>query len=128
LLAAAAITMGGLKDRPPPAAEVQFATAKKSPITRTIAGAGKVQAATTVKISSNLSGDLIELGVKEGDKVVKGQVLGRIDRKRFEASAKQAFAAQSAARADVQVSQVEVDRTSQELARVQGLVTKGMAS
>ena len=41
--------------------EVQIAKAKKGAITRTVAGAGKVQAATTVKISSNLSGDLIEL-------------------------------------------------------------------
>ena len=57
-LGAAAITVGGLKERPPPTVEVQVAKARKGTITRTITGAGKVQAATTVKISSNLSGDL----------------------------------------------------------------------
>jgi HlyD family secretion protein len=128
LLGAAAITVGGLRERPPPAAEVQLAQAKRASISRTIAGAGKVQAATTVKISSNLSGDLIELLVKEGEKVTKGQVLGRIDKKRFEAGAKQAAAAQNAARADTQLSQVEVDRSAAELARAQGLLGKGMAS
>ncbi len=128
LLGAVAVTLGGLRDRPPPATEVAFAKAKKGTITRTITGAGKMQAATTVKISSNLSGDLIELPVKAGDRVTKGQVLGKIDRRRFEAAAKQSLAAQSAARADMQVSQVEVDRSTAEYGRAEGLVKKGLAS
>lgn len=127
-LGGAAITAGGLKDRPPPTVEAQVTKARKGSITRTITGAGKVQAATTVKISSNLSGDLVELLVKEGERVTKGQVLGRIDRKRYEASTKQALAAQNAARSDAQVTQVEADRTAAELARVDELIKKGMAS
>ncbi|HEX4803689.1 MAG TPA: efflux RND transporter periplasmic adaptor subunit, partial [Myxococcaceae bacterium] len=83
---------------------------------------------TTVKISSNLSGDLIELHVKEGDRVARGQLLGQIDRKRFEASSKQALAAQSASRADAQVSQVEVQRATADFARIETLVGKGLAS
>jgi HlyD family secretion protein len=128
LLGVAAITVAGLRQRPPPAVEVQFAKAKKGSITRTITGAGKVEAVTTVKISSNLSGDLIQLLVKEGDRVAKGQVLGQIDRKRFEAASKQALAAQSAARADAQVAQVELDRCAHDHARVEALVKKGLAS
>ena len=127
-LGAAAITVGGLKERPPPTKEVQISKVRKGTITRTITGAGKVQAATTVKISSNLSGDLTELLVKDGERVTKGQVLGRIDRRRFEASAKQAAAAANAARSDVKGAQVEVKRASDELARVEGLLGKGMAS
>ena len=127
-LGSAAITIGGLRQRPPPAIEVQFAKAKKGSITRTITGAGKVEAVTTVKISSNLSGDLIQLRVKEGDRVAKGQVLGQIDRKRFEAASKQALAAQSASRADAQAAQVEVERSTAEHARVEVLLKKGLAS
>jgi HlyD family secretion protein len=127
-LGAAAITAGGLKDRPPPTVEVQVSKAHKGTITRTITGAGKVQAATTVKISSNLSGDLLELDVKEGDRVTKGQVLGKIDRRRYEAAVNQARASQNAAKADVQVAEVEAQRTAAELARVQDLVNKGLAS
>jgi HlyD family secretion protein len=127
-LAVAAITLGGLRQRPPPAVEVQFAKAKRASITRVIAGAGKVEAVTTVKISSNLSGDLIELLVKEGDRVTKGQVLGQIDRKRFEAASKQALAAQSASKADAQVAQVEVERAGAEHGRVEALLKKGLAS
>ena len=93
VLAVAGITVAGLRDRPPPATEVQVAKVRKGTITRAIIGAGKVEAATTVKISSNLSGDLVERPVKVGDKVKKGQVLGRIDRAPLQAAVKQAQAA-----------------------------------
>lgn len=128
VLGALAITLGGLRERPTPPVQVQVAKARKGSITRTLSGAGKVQAATSVKISSNLSGDLVELLVKEGDKVTKGQVLGRIDKRRFDASLKQASAAQSASISEIQVANIEANRIGQEVARVKGLVEKGLAS
>ncbi len=128
VLAVAGITVAGLRDRPPPATEVQVAKVRKGTISRVIIGAGKVEASTTVKISSNLSGDLVERPVELGDKVKKGQVLGRIDPRPFTAAVKQAQAAVSAARADTANAQVEVDRNKLELDRVQGLAKRGMAS
>ena len=128
LLAVVGITVAGLRDRPPPATEVQVAKVRKGTISRVIIGAGKVEASTTVKISSNLSGDLVERPVELGDKVKKGQVLGRIDPRPFVAAAKQAQAAVSGARADVATAQVEVGRTKLELDRVDGLTRRGMAS
>src|SRR5262249_62228847 len=100
VLAVVGITVAGLRDRPPPATEVQVAKVKKGTISRVIIGAGKVEASTTVKISSNLSGDLVERPVELGDKVEKGQGLGRIDPRPFLAAAKQAQAAVTAPRAD----------------------------
>lgn len=128
VLVAGGLTVAGLKERPPPPVEVQLGKVKKGPITRTVTGAGKVEASTTVKISSNLSGDLIDLPVKVGDKVVKGQVLGKIDRRRFEATVKQASASLSAARAEIATLQVDVDRLGRDYERVKGLVDKGLAS
>lgn len=128
VLVVGGMTFAGLKERPPPPVEVQLGKVKKGPITRTVTGAGKVEAATTVKISSNLSGDLIELPVKVGDKVTKGQVLGKIDRRRFEASVKQAAASLGAARAEINTLQVDVDRLGREFERVKALVDKGLAS
>ncbi len=126
--AVGAMTFAGLREKPPPATEVQFGKVKKGPIVRTVTGAGKVEAATTVKISSNLSGDLLELPVKVGDQVTKGQVLAKLDRRRFEASVKQSAAAYSAARAEMTTMQVEIDRLDRELTRVKGLVEKGLTS
>jgi HlyD family secretion protein len=123
-----AMTYGGLREKPPPATEVQLGKVRKGPITRTVTGAGKVEAATTVKISSNLSGDLIELPVKVGGEVKKGQVLARLDRRRIEAGVRQAQAAASAAKAEMATIQVDIDRLTRELSRVEGLVGKGLAS
>ncbi len=128
VLGSGAIAVAGLREKPPPSVEVQVGAAKKAPITRTVTGAGKVQAATTVKISSSLSGDLLELNVKAGEQVTRGQVLGRIDRRRFEAAVKQAQAAVSAAKADSRAAQVNADRLAAEVVRVSGLVDKGLAS
>lgn len=128
VVAVGAMTVGGLRPRPPPAAEVQLAKAKKAPIRRVIAGAGKVGASTTVKISSSLSGDLVDRPVRVGDAVRIGQVIGRIDRRRYEAASKQALANANAARSDVATLQVDVDRLTRELERIQGLVDKGLAS
>jgi HlyD family secretion protein len=122
------ITFAGLREKPPPATEVQFGKVKKGPITRTVTGAGKVEAATTVKISSNLSGDLVELPVKVGDTVKKGQVLAKLDKRRVEASVRQASASWSAAKSEMATVQVEIDRLTKELSRVSGLVEKGLAS
>ena len=122
------ITFAGLREKPPPATEVQFGKVKKGPITRTVTGAGKVEAATTVKISSNLSGDLTELPVKVGDTVKKGQVLAKLDKRRVEANVRQASASWSAAKSEMATVQVEIDRLTRELSRVSGLVEKGLAS
>ncbi|MGV3622538.1 MAG: biotin/lipoyl-binding protein [Archangium sp.] len=126
--AVGAMTFAGLREKPPPATEVQIGKVKKGPIVRTVTGAGKVEAATTVKISSNLSGDLLELPVKVGDEVKKGQVLAKLDRRRFEAAVKQSAAAYSAAKAEMTTIQVDIDRLQRELGRVKGLVEKGLAS
>jgi HlyD family secretion protein len=122
------VTVAGLRDRPPPSVEVHVASARKANITRTVVGAGKVQAATTVKISSNLSGDLVELDVKNGDRVSKGQVLARIDPRRFQAAARQMEASEAAAKADTQVAEVDVQRTGLELHRVEELSGRGLSS
>jgi HlyD family secretion protein len=115
VLAVVGITVAGLRDRPPPATEVQVAKVKKGTISRVIIGAGKVEASTTVKISSNLSGDLVERPVELGDKVKKGQVLGRIDPPL--AAAKQAQAAVSAPGRTSPAGWV--DRTKLDLDRVE---------
>jgi HlyD family secretion protein len=128
LAAVGGITFLGLRDKAPPATEVQISKARKGPITRTVTGAGKVEAATTVKISSTLSGDLIELPVKVGDRVTRGMVIGKLDRARYEAGVKQAKSAYNAAKSDANTIQVEIDRLEREQTRVQALAAKGLTS
>ncbi|MCD4735767.1 MAG: efflux RND transporter periplasmic adaptor subunit [Bacteroidales bacterium] len=48
-------------------------------LTETVAANGKIQPETEVKISPYISGEVVELYVKEGDKVNNGDLLGKID-------------------------------------------------
>lgn len=61
------------------AAEVSIEKVTKRTIVETVAASGKVQPETEVKISPDVPGEIIELTVKEGDKVTAGQLLVKIN-------------------------------------------------
>jgi HlyD family secretion protein len=128
VLLLAAVTALSLRPRPPVPLKIQTVAARRGPITRVVTAAGKLQAATEVKLSANISGDLLELAAHEGDKVKKGQVLGRIDARRYAAQVAQAEAARASASADVEGERVKVKQLGQDLARVQRLADGGNAS
>jgi len=47
-------------------------------IVETVSASGKIQPEVAIKISPDVSGEIVELPVKEGDRVSKGQLLARI--------------------------------------------------
>jgi HlyD family secretion protein len=61
-------------------AKTQIATEKAAirAINETVSASGKIKAHVEVKISPEVSGEVVELPVKEGDVVTKGQLLCRI--------------------------------------------------
>lgn len=128
VLAVAAVVVASLRPTPEPPLAIQSATARKGPITRLVTAAGKLQAATEVKLSSNITGDLLELTVKEGDRVRRGQVLGKIDSRRYAAQVAQQEAARASANADLRMQAVQVAQLEQELGRVEKLAGTGNAS
>lgn len=128
LLAVIGVTVSSLRPKPEPPIDVVAVSARQGTITRIVTAGGKLQAATQVKLSSNITGDLLTLTVKEGDQVKKGQQLGTIDPRRYEAQLLQSEAARTSAVADVQQAKVQVTQLEQELARVQKLATGNIAS
>jgi HlyD family secretion protein len=122
------VSWKGLAPKPPPSADVTTSTAKKGSITRTVTAAGHLQAVLTVKVSSNISGDLLSLEVKEGDRVKKGQVLGQIDKRIYEAQEFQLRAAVAAAKATAQQSEVNIVSLQNDLTRAQKLVAQQLVS
>ncbi|MFT3913027.1 MAG: efflux RND transporter periplasmic adaptor subunit [Anaeromyxobacteraceae bacterium] len=128
VLAIVAITAGSLMPKPQPPVNIQATTAKKGSITRIVTAGGKLQAATEVKLSSNITGDLLSLTVKEGDVVKAGQALGTIDPRRYAAQVSQSDALRASAAADVQQQRVLVAQLEQELARVERLAKSNNAS
>ncbi len=98
-------TVQGLRPKPPPPLEVTTAQAKKGTVTRVVTAAGHLQARETVKVSSNVTGDLLSLAVQEGDHVRRGQVLGQIDKRLYETAVVQYRGALASAKA--QIAQIE---------------------
>jgi HlyD family secretion protein len=128
VVAVAAAVAFSLRPKPVPPIPIQAAVARKGPITRLVTAGGKLQAATEVKLSANVTGDLLELDAHEGDRVTRGQVLGRIDARRYSAQVAQQEANRASAAADVELERVKVAQLEAELARVERLAGTGNAS
>jgi HlyD family secretion protein len=67
--------------------EVTMHTVKKDDVIARVTCTGKVEAKKKVEISANVMGQIVNLAVKEGDRVEKGQFLLQIDRAQLQAQA-----------------------------------------
>jgi HlyD family secretion protein len=121
-------TVQGLRPKAPPPAEVTTSVAKKGTVTRVVTAAGHLQARETVKVSSNVTGDLLSLSVKEGDHVVRGQVLGQIDKRLYETQVTQYRGTVASARAQIAQIEVAIEQDKRDLGRVKRLVDERLAS
>jgi HlyD family secretion protein len=81
-----------------------------------------------VKLSSNLSGDLLDLPVREGDTNKKGQFIGRIDARRYEAQLHQREAMEQSAKSELSLEEVNLAKLEADLKRVEKLVKADSAS
>src|SRR5688572_7239258 len=87
---------------------VQTAKIARRDLTSIVSSSGEVKPKRYVDLSANVSGRIVDLAVKEGDRVKSGQVLVRIDSTRFAAGAKQSDEAVRAARAELARAQADL--------------------
>lgn len=128
LIAVGFATAQGLKPRPPPPVEVSLATVKRQDLTHTVNAAGHLQARETVKVSSNVTGDLLSLSVKEGDNVQAGALLGQIDKRLGESQVAQFRGAVAAARAQTAQIEATITQDKRDLDRLTKMVAENLAS
>ncbi len=69
--------------------EVELEKVSARNIVQTVTASGKIYPEEEVKISSDVSGEIIELSVKEGDVVQKGKLLARIKPESYQANVEQ---------------------------------------
>jgi len=93
--------------------KVAVENAEKRQIVETVTANGKIQPEKEVKISPDVSGEIVELTIKEGDQVVKGQLLLRIKPDTYISQKDRSTAAISSARA--RLAQSEAQFTQAEL-------------
>lgn len=82
-------------------AEVAVEKAEKRIITETVTASGKINPQTEVKLSSEVSGEVIQLNVKEGDSVKKGALLCVINPAIYESVVIQASASVNQTKANL---------------------------
>ncbi|MZP64511.1 MAG: biotin/lipoyl-binding protein, partial [Bacteroidales bacterium] len=93
--------------------KVSVENAEKRTIIETITANGKIQPEKEVKITPDVSGEIVELTVREGDNVEKGQLLLRIKPDVYISQRDRSLAAISQARA--RLSQAEAQFIQAEL-------------
>ena len=120
MVALAAVMLRGAFD---PAIEVQLTTvsySSPSQASAVLTASGYVVAQRKAAVASKATGRLEYLGVVEGDKVIKNQVIARIENSDMQAQLDQT-------RANLKVSEAELFDAKQTLDRVKSLVQKGLS-
>jgi HlyD family secretion protein len=92
------------------ATEVTTEKAQKRTIVETVAANGKIQPEVEVKISPDVSGEIVELHVKEGDHVNKGDLLLKIKPDIYVSSLEQMVAALNTSKANLANSKARLSQ------------------
>lgn len=97
-------------------------------ITQVVTATGKVQPEVEVKISPEVAGEIIELPVKEGNLVKKGDVLVRIKPDYYQAQLEQQEASLVSAKASSVLSKARLLKAEQDLKQANDLYEKKLIS
>ena len=114
------------KGEPPIPVTVEKAVVKT--ITHLVTATGKVQPEVEVKISPEVSGELIEIPVVEGQSIKKGDLIVRIKPDTYQAQLEQQQAALSSAKATSVLSHARLTKAEQDFKQSQELYTKKLVS
>jgi HlyD family secretion protein len=98
-----------------PVTEVETAKATRTEVVEKVSASGKVQPEVEVKITPDVPGEVIGLYVKEGDSVVKGQLLLRIKPENFISARDRSLAALSGSRANAAQAAAQVAQLQAQL-------------
>ncbi len=107
---------------------VQTEKVEKRDITQTVSATGTINPEFKVTITSEVTGEIVGLPVKEGDKVSKGQLLIRIKGDAYVAQKERADANLQSADANLQMRKAELDKITQDYNRMKELHSKNLAS
>lgn len=91
--------------------EVELAKARRVTIVEKVSASGTVQPVTEVKIAPEVSGEIIDLLIEEGDSVKKGQTLVKIRPDTWQSQLERAEASLSQQRANLEQSKSNLLRT-----------------
>lgn len=101
-----AMVFGGRKES---GTKVFTSEAKERTIQEIVSASGKIFPQTEVKISSDVSGEIVELYVEEGDSVRAGQLLAKIDADAYQSQVAQGVAGVNSSKAQLANSRAQIN-------------------
>ncbi len=114
LLAIAILLVAGYvynSNKAPEGEPVDFATVENRTIKERVSASGRVYPEKEVKISSDVSGEIVQLLVEEGDSVYQGQLLVKIDPEAYLSAVEQGEANLNNARAQTANSRSQIENS-----------------
>ena len=97
-------------------------------ITEVVTATGKIQPQVEVKIAPEVSGEIVEIPIKEGQVVQRGQLLLRIKPDTYRAQVESQMAALNSARSSSSRNRAELDKAESDYRRIQKLHEGGLTS
>lgn len=97
--------------------EVEFAKASRSTIIEKVSASGKIQPEVEVKLSPDVSGEIVSLNVAEGDSVVAGQELLKIRPDNYVSLLARAEAQMNATKANMEQSKAVLAQSDARLSK-----------
>src|ERR1041384_5331999 len=89
----------------------------RNSVTQLVTATGKIQPEVEVKIAPEVSGEIVEIPVKEGQAVHKGQLLLRIKPDQYQAQVESQRAALNGSRSSTVRNQAELEKAQQDFER-----------
>ncbi|MBC6994871.1 efflux RND transporter periplasmic adaptor subunit [Neolewinella lacunae] len=93
--------------------------AKARTIQEIVSASGKIFPQTEVKISSDVSGEVVELYVEEGDSVKAGQLLAKIDADAFQSQVARGMAGVNSSKAQLANSRAQIQSLEAQKAQIE---------
>ena len=115
---ATALTLTQNRDRGVP---VRLAVVERRDLVETVTASGNIRAGRVTDVSSEVSARVTELLIREGDDVVTGQVLLRLDPTQFDANVSRTRASLNQSRAQVRQQEANVTRVRRDYQRLSNL-------
>lgn len=103
----------------PKGVEVEVEKVKKRIIRETVSASGKIFPEKEVKISSDVSGEIVVLNVEEGDSVKAGQILAKIDPETYESAVEGAAASLNNIRSNLAMQRSAIENSKAQKEQIQ---------
>jgi HlyD family secretion protein len=128
ILALIALSKMGIIGSAKKGKEIEIAQVKEITIVETVSATGKIQPESEIKISSEVSGEIIELPIKEGDVVKKGQLLVRVNPDLYTSGLNRSMASLSNTKAGLSQAEAQLKESEANYKRNKSLFEKGVIS